>query len=54
MDVKTTFLNGMIEGEVYIEQPQRFEIEKQSDSLMQVEGPVCPEVSSQSLEWKDR
>ena len=27
MDVKTTFLNGMIEEEVYIEQPQGLEVE---------------------------
>ena len=27
MDVKTTFLNAMIEEEVYIEQPQGFEVE---------------------------
>jgi hypothetical protein len=26
MDVKTTFLNGIIEEEVYIEKPQGFEV----------------------------
>jgi len=26
MDVKTTFLNNVIEGEVYVEQPQGFEV----------------------------
>ena len=27
MDIKTSFLNGMIEEEVYIEQPYRFDVE---------------------------
>ena len=34
MDVKTTFMNGMNEEEVYIEQPQGFKIQRQSDSCI--------------------
>ena len=33
MDVKTTFLNGMIEKEVYIEQPQGFEVKDRRTHL---------------------
>ena len=33
MDVKTTFLNGVIEEEVYIEQPQGFETGNQKNHV---------------------
>jgi hypothetical protein len=33
MDVKTTFLNGVIEDEVHIEQPQGFEVEDKKTHL---------------------
>ena len=36
MDVKTTFLNGLIEEEVYIEQPQGFESNDQETHVCRV------------------
>jgi hypothetical protein len=33
MDVKTTFLNGAIEEEVYIEQPQGFEVHSRDNHV---------------------
>ena len=33
MDVKSTFLNGILEEEVYIEQPERFVDEKNKDMV---------------------
>jgi hypothetical protein len=36
MDIKTTFLNGVIEDEVYIEQPQGFEIENRKSHVCEL------------------
>jgi hypothetical protein len=38
MDVKTTFLNGVIEEEVYIEQPQGFEVEDRKTHVVRIEA----------------
>jgi len=40
MDVKTTFLNGMIEEEVYIEQPKGFETFKCVSHVCQLKSAL--------------
>ena len=43
MDVKTTFLNGTIDEEVYIEQPLGFEVNNRETQCLQVEeGTLWP------------
>jgi hypothetical protein len=55
MDVKTNFLNGIIEEEVYIEKPQGFEVEEQEVSCLSIEESlIWIEASSQSLVWPYR
>jgi hypothetical protein len=41
MDVKTTFLNGVIEEEVYIEQPQGFEVEDRKTHVCRLKKSLC-------------
>jgi hypothetical protein len=57
MDVKTAFLNGIIEEEVYIEQPQGFEVEDRNSHVCRLKKALyglkqAPE--SQSLVWPYR
>ena len=40
MDVKTTFLNGVIEEEVYIEKPQGFEVEDKRTHVCKLKKPL--------------
>jgi hypothetical protein len=46
MDVKTTFLNGVIEEEVYIEQPQGFEVEDRKTHVWKLKKIIRIEASS--------
>jgi hypothetical protein len=43
MDVKTTFLNGAIEEEVYIEKPQGFEVEDMKTRVCKLKKALMQE-----------
>jgi hypothetical protein len=50
MYVKTTFLNGAIEEEVYIEQPQGFEVHSRDTHVLNIEeSPIWTQASSKRL-----
>ena len=40
MDVKTTFLNGVLEEEVYVEQPLRFETRDRDTHVCKLKKPL--------------
>jgi hypothetical protein len=54
MDVKTTFLNGFIEEEVYIEQPQGFEVSDRETHVSFEKGTLWTKASSPSLVFSHR
>ena len=53
MDVKTTFLNGVIEEEVYIEQPQGFEVEDRRTHVCKLKKALY-ELKQSPRDWYGR
>ena len=54
MDVKTTFLNGVIEEEeVYIEQPPRFETNDKEAYVCRINNSLYGLKNTHSMVWKD-
>ena len=53
MDVKTTFLNGVVEKEVYVEQPLGFKTHDMKTRVQIKEGLAWFEASTQNLVWQN-
>ena len=53
MDVKSAFLNGNLEEEVYMEQPEGFSLTDKPDYVCKLKkGIVWVEASTKSLVWE--
>jgi len=53
MDVKTTFLNGVIEEELYIEQLEGFETLEKKSHVCRLKK-AWAEASTESMVWSNR
>ena len=53
MDVKTTFLNGLVEEEVYMEQPLKFETHDRKTRVQIEESFVRIEAGAQDMVKQD-
>ena len=53
MDVNTTFLNGVVEEEVYLEQPLGFETHDRQTRVQIEEGLVWIETGTQDMVRQD-
>ena len=53
MDVKAAFLNGVVEGEVYVEQPLGFETHDRESHVCKLKKAMCG-LKQTPKTWYDR